>query len=188
LPDQTEQARARAKVFLPTIEEIVNPDEIAREMLPDQPAEAAGRAGRAALERRRLLLEGTRSFAIETTLSGRTLLPFAMRAKQRGWRIGLLYVGLRSAATAIERVRNRVLLGGHDVPPLEVTRRYSRSLANISSFASIADHVLFVDNSPTRRPVLLLEVIGGRTTFRRRKLPAWLAENLPQSIREPRRR
>jgi predicted ABC-type ATPase len=185
--DPTEQGKARAPLFLPTTEEIVNPDDTAREMLPGQPAEAAARAGRAALERRRLLFEGTRSFAIETTLSGRTLLPFVMRAKQQEWRIGLLYVGLKSEAKAIERVRNRVLLGGHDVPPLEVTRRYSRSLANIPSFVSIADHALFVDNSPTRKPVLLLEVIGGRTTFRRRKLPAWLAKNLPPSIREPRR-
>src|SRR5271166_4927238 len=80
----------RAREYFAGFGEIVNPDEIARELSPENPEENLGAAGRAAIERRQELLEGGGSFSIETTLSGRTLLRFARTAQQAGWKIGLV--------------------------------------------------------------------------------------------------
>jgi predicted ABC-type ATPase len=43
------------------------------------------------------LLAERRSFAVETTLSGRFHLEIARRAKTAGWKVGVLYIGLRSS-------------------------------------------------------------------------------------------
>ena len=47
----------------------------------------------------------------------------------------------------IERVRNRVILGGHDVPEEDQRRRYPRSLANAAKALAIADEGVILDNS-----------------------------------------
>lgn len=180
----------RAKEFLGGLGEIVNPDEIAREISVLTPEEGLAAAGRAAIARRRELLKSGRSFSIETTLSGRTLFRFAKDARQKAWKIGLLYIGLRSSGQAIERVHLRVKSGGHDVPPGEVRRRYARSLANLSSFVALADHAVFVDNSGRHRWRVLLEIVEQRIRFRGHKLPSWLTKNLSQANtrKSPRRR
>jgi|SRR5271156_6225654 predicted ABC-type ATPase len=72
----------RAAEFLGGLGEIVNPDEIAREMSA-APEEALG-AGRAAIDRRKELLKAGNSFSLETTLSGRTLIRLAQAAKDEG--------------------------------------------------------------------------------------------------------
>jgi len=170
----------RAREFFAGLGEIVNPDEIASEMSASTPDEGLLAAGRAAIEHRRQLLTSGRTFSIETTLSGLTLFRFAREASQEGWKIGLLYVGLRSAEQAIERVQLRVSSGGHNVPPDDVRRRYARSLANLATFVPLADHAVFIDNS-ARRPRLLLEVIESRVSFRAKRLPSWLTKSLPQA-------
>ena len=179
----------RAREFFAGLGEIVNPDEIASEMSASNPDEGLLAAGRAAIDRRRQLLSSERTFSIETTLSGRTLFRFAREAREGGWKIGLLYIGLRSAEQAIERVQLRVNSGGHNVPPDEVRRRYARSLANLATFVPLAHHAVFIDNSGRKRR-MLLEIVGNRLSFRARRLPIWLANSLPQaaSRRSPRRR
>jgi predicted ABC-type ATPase len=95
-----------------TITEIVNPDEIARELQPEAPERAALQAGRAARRRLDELLRTRPSFAVETTLSGQLHLQDVSRAKNDGWNVGLVYVGLSSPLLAVKRVRQRSLPGG----------------------------------------------------------------------------
>lgn len=72
------------------VEEIVNPDVIARNILPDAPEKAALQAGRLARLRMRELMKARRSFAVETTLAGRHHLQDVSVAKSEGWNIGLV--------------------------------------------------------------------------------------------------
>jgi predicted ABC-type ATPase len=167
----------RAAEFLGGLGEIVNPDEIAHEVSA-APHEALG-AGRAAVNRRKELLKSGNSFSLETTLSGRTLIRLAKAAKEQGWKVGLLYFGLRSPEQAIERVRLRVESGGHNVPPDDVRRRYYRSLSNLPGFLTLADRAIFVDNSTRKRGKLILEIMEGHVTFRISRMPSWLTRSLP---------
>jgi predicted ABC-type ATPase len=168
----------RAREYFAGFGEIVNPDEIARALSPENPEQNLGAAGRAAIERRRELLEAGESLSIETTLSGRTLLQFARTAQQAGWKIGLVYVGLCSPDQAIERVKQRVALGGHDVPLEDIRRRYARSLASLPAFLAMVDRAIVFDNSSEKGPLKLLESEDRKVTFVHRRPPSGCARAL----------
>ncbi|MCQ2389813.1 MAG: zeta toxin family protein [Kiritimatiellae bacterium] len=137
-----------AKVLLPT-EGIayVNPDDIARELHPDDPPAVKIAAGRETLRRIDDLLSRGVSFAIESTLSGTGYVGMFERAKALGYTITVAYVFVDSPEFCLERIRVRVQNGGHDVPADDVRRRYRRSKANfVSAFAPLADHWMLYYN------------------------------------------
>lgn len=105
----------------------LNADEIARGLSPLDPSLVAFKAGRLVIEEARSLIAAGSSFALESTLSGRTHVAMLREARERGFRVVMHYVVIGSAAQAVERVRLRVKLGGHDVPAEDVVRRYERS-------------------------------------------------------------
>jgi hypothetical protein len=71
------------------------------------------------------------TFALETTLSGKTYIRLFRRASKLGYEIELHYLWLSSPAQAVARVRMRVRQGGHHVPAADVRRRFKRSLAHL---------------------------------------------------------
>ena len=148
------------------VDEIVRPDELAYQLSAEKPESVALKAGRLAINRIETLLVEKRSFAVETTLSGRFHLDVVQRAKSAGLNVGIVYIGLSTPAIAIERVRLRKLKGGHNVPPADVRRRYRRSLLNLASIFGIADRVVVLDNSSSRTPMKrLFETSRGQTIF-----------------------
>jgi predicted ABC-type ATPase len=134
------------------ITQIIGPDAIAEHLLPMAPEKAALPAGREAIRHIRESLKEHRSFAIETTLSGRFHFQIARDAKSQGWNVGLTYIVLSTPELAIARVRKRRRKGGHHVPAADVRRRYERSLRNLPYFFSLADAVFVLDNSSTKHP------------------------------------
>ncbi|HEY4942869.1 MAG TPA: AAA family ATPase [Rhizomicrobium sp.] len=140
-----------AKALLPGkigFGEFVNADEIARALAPDDVESAAISAGRMMIERMNNLLAQDRSFAFETTCSGRGHIAFLKRAKQQGWRTFLLFVWLSSPELAIKRVALRVGRGGHNIPEEFIVRRYWKGLANFrEGYLSVADAAAVYDNS-----------------------------------------
>jgi predicted ABC-type ATPase len=168
-----------APVLSSDVEEIVRPDEIASGLSPTAPESVAVRAGRVAIGRIENLLNERRSFAVETTLSGRFHLDLAVRAKKAGWHVGIIYLGLSSPRLAIERVRLRRLMGGHDVPVTDILRRYSRGLKNVAKLWQIANRIIVLDNSSARQPMKrILEMREGEIVFRLRRLPKSLSNTL----------
>lgn len=180
--------------LLKGIDEVLNPDQIAQQLSPEDPPAAGLSAGREVIRRTARLLESRTSFARETTLAGRAIFDLVARAKSAGFRLGLIYIGLETADLAVARVRKRKSLGGHFVPARDVRRRYARSLVNLSGIAWLADRVLVFDNSSSKRPaVRMLELREGELVFRRGALPAWLMGSFgslfaPGSIRSRHRR
>jgi len=102
------------------VEEVVRPDELATQLSPRAPENAALGAGRLAIQRMNELIIQRRSFAVETTLSGRFHLHVVERVKSEGWNIGVVYITLGSPELAIERVRQRTAQGGHHVPVSDI--------------------------------------------------------------------
>ena len=64
---------------------------------------------------------------IESTLSGKYLKDVIIKAKEKKFKVVLLYLFLETENENISRVKNRVLNGGHDVPKEDIKRRYYRS-------------------------------------------------------------
>jgi len=71
------------------------------------------------------------TFALESTLSGKTYIRLFQRALKSGYEIELHYLWLSSPEQAVARVRQRVKLGGHHVPATDIRRRFKRSLVRL---------------------------------------------------------
>ena len=128
--------------------EFVNADQIAAGLSAYSPETVAFEAGRIMLQRLRTLAAAEVSFAFESTLSSRTFALFLARCKARGYKVHIFYVALPSAELAIQRVALRVKLGGHNIPPEDITRRFQRSLHNLFTlYLPIADHWSVLNNA-----------------------------------------
>lgn len=127
---------------------VLDPDAIARSIQDTMPSENSDlEAGRRVLLRAEELIATRQSFTVETTLSGSTYLRMAVRAKEAGFNLMVLFVGTASVEINMERVRARVKKGGHDVPEEDQRRRYPRTLLNMKKLLPIADFAVFLDNS-----------------------------------------
>ena len=114
----------------------VNADVIAQGLAGFAPQAVALEAGRIMLQRLDALILAGGNFAFETTLSGKTVERLIRRALDAGYEVHVYYLWLASSDVAVARVRQRVALGGHDVPEAVIRRRYRRSLANRASYRS----------------------------------------------------
>ena len=128
---------------------ILDPDAISRTSQADSGAIDASDfdAARVILLKAEELLDARQSFTVETTLSGKTYLKMAKRAKLLGYVVRLFFVGTSNVGINIERVRERVLRGGHDIPLADQLRRYPRSFENMKALFAIADYASLYDNS-----------------------------------------
>jgi predicted ABC-type ATPase len=87
-------------------------------------------------------------FAFETTLSGRTYLKQVQALRRIDYGVHMFYLWIPSAAMAVERIRDRVESGGHNVPEPAVRRRYARTLRNLFClYRPHLDTLHFFDNS-----------------------------------------
>lgn len=119
-----------AKEFLPHEVKCLrffNADEIARGLSPLDPSAGALKAGRLLLGEVRESIDRHETFALESTLSGKTYVRIFERALSLRYELELHYLWLSSVEQAIARVRRRVRMGGHNVPTADVRRRFTRS-------------------------------------------------------------
>jgi predicted ABC-type ATPase len=125
----------------------LNADEIARGLSPLDPRLTAFKAGRLLIEEARGLIKAKASFAIESTLSGKTYVAMIREAKAQGYRFLLHYILIGSGDQAMGRVALRVKLGGHDVPEDDIRRRFERSRKHfIEDYVPLADEWGLWDN------------------------------------------
>jgi len=149
-----------AGAFLPFEAELpafVNADLIAAGLSPFQPETAAIRAGRIMLEQIDDHVAAGRSFAFETTLSGRTYAARIPKWRAAGYNVKFVFLSLPNVEEAIARVANRVRQGGHDIPADVIRRRFESGLRNFRGiYRDLVDFWQLFDNSG-RTPVLLEE-------------------------------
>lgn len=91
-------------------------------------------------------IENGYAFTEETTLSGKHIIATAKRAKERGYTINLIYIGLNSAQDSINRVANRVQRGGHDIPSDTIIHRYKHRFEQLANIIEYCDAAKFYDN------------------------------------------
>lgn len=162
--------------------EYVNPDYIARDEFGDWNApEAVKKAAHHAEEiRERCLQEGS-SLAFETVLSMPDKIDFIRRAKKAGFFVRLFFVGTDNPSINAKRVALRVMEGGHDVPISKIIARYTRSLANCSVAARIADRAYIYDNSVDNAPArLLFRTSEGKLIKQYGEINQWAREIMSQ--------
>ena len=140
-----------AREFLPKDTDVihfVNADLIASGLSALKPEIAALSAGRVFLAELDRLARSRTSFAFETTLSGRIYAARLLKWKVAGFRIEIVYLKVGAPELALKRIAARVRQGGHDVPKMDVVRRFSRSWINfVRVYQPLADVWSVYDNS-----------------------------------------
>ena len=140
-----------AKEFLPSYVNckiFVNADQIAEGLAQFAPETVAIKAGRILLKELRNLADQNADFAFETTLSGKTYIPFFKILISKGYRIHIFFLWIPNVNLALARIRERVSKGGHNIPSQDVRRRFKKSLHNFVHFyLPLTDHWNLLDNS-----------------------------------------
>jgi len=156
--------------------EFVNADEIARGISPFQPEKVAIKAGKVMLTRIEELLAEETDFAIETTLTTTTYKKTIRRAQDSGYEVTLLFFWLNSEKLAIDRVKQRVKEGGHNIPEETIRRRYHRGIKNLLDiFSDICDNYMIIDNS-NEKSVYIAEKMDGNTIIHSPELLKFLKQ------------
>lgn len=126
----------------------VNADLIAAGLSPFAPDHASVAADRLMLDRVEELTRQGESFAIESTLAGRGYIRRIRDWQRAGYLVTIIYLTLPDEETAIARVRQRVLRGGHSVPEAVIGRRFTTSRQNFEKvYRGIANKWAIYDNS-----------------------------------------
>jgi predicted ABC-type ATPase len=176
-----------------------NPDEAARRIQSANPGIVAEEANSLAWHQGRRLLERAITerldFAFETTLGGTSIPRLLETALASDIDVRIWFVGLTSPELHLERVRQRVARGGHDIPEDLVRERFTRSRLNLVRLLPHLTELRVHDNSaegdPARggipRPRLILHVAEGtvRETCPLEETPDWAKPIVMAALRLP---
>ena len=147
-----------AKEFLPFEAQcinFVNADLIAEGLAPFRPENAAIKAAKIMIQQIDECIRKEESFAFETTLSGRRYIRKIKEMKAKGYDVVIYFLKLASVDLAIERVKMRVMQGGHNVPEKDIKRRFERSWNNFEHvYKPLVDAWIVFDTS-THPPIIV---------------------------------
>lgn len=154
----------------------INPDNIAQEKYGDwNSPEAVIKAAKDATCLRYECLENKRDFVFETVFSSEEKFEFIKKAKEMGFFVRLFFVCTNSPEVNIQRVTQRFLNGGHEVPISKIISRYYKSLLNMGQAISFVDRSYVYDNTvENRMPQLLYRTVNGKL-FKQyvKDIPQW---------------
>jgi len=139
-----------ARFFLknyPEVTHYLNADVLAAGIVPLQPELAAVEAGRIFLQQIKNLTRQRVSFAFETTLSSQNYIRHITAWTAIGYAVELVFLQLPSADLAIQRVRQRVRQGGHNIPDAVIRRRFDRGQLNLNEYKRVVTAWSLYDNS-----------------------------------------
>ena len=143
--------------------EYVNADPIALGLSGFDPGSVALQAGRVMLNRLHELAEQRKTFAFETTLAAKHYGGWIKKLGDNGYALQLMFLWLQSPELAVQRVRERVNAGGHDVPEQVIRRRYVAGLRNFSKlYQPLANTWAVYDNSDSPSPIMIAQGAQGQ--------------------------
>ena len=157
-----------AENFLPDFvhcREFLNADLIAAGLSPFAPETQDMRAARLLLTRVKELIAENKTFAVETTLAGRSYVRLLKQMKSKGYRVVLFFLWLPSVDMAISRVRSRVQQGGHNIPTDVIKRRYKGGLKNLFQLYRPLSDVISIYNASWFSPELVMYEVNDNMTI-----------------------
>jgi predicted ABC-type ATPase len=81
--------------------------------------------------------------------------------KTRGYAIRIYFLWVPEVGILLDRIKDRVASGGHDVPQALVRRRFARSIKNfLQTYSVMADFWIIFDNSKKPPSGIALEEHG----------------------------
>jgi len=148
---------------------IINPDLLAQRIADHERIPLLPDANIAAVTRIETWLYASvaahQTVGVETVLSTPKYRALVDRAHAEGFAVRLIYVFLESAELNVQRVRQRVKKGGHDVAEASVRDRRRRSFEQLAWFFEHADHVDIYDNSAAEPKLVVTKTAGDLTVY-----------------------
>ena len=157
---------------------LINPDLIAEDLDIREYRAKSIEAARLAERYRNDLLRARVTFGFETVGTAPEKLEFITRAKGSGYRIVLIFVTTNDPNINIERVRGRVAMGGHDVDPEDIVRRYRNVMSKLCDYIDIADEATVMDNSGTHPFPVFLKDGNDMSILRNPDTVPWVEQSL----------
>lgn len=130
------------------------------------------------------LLKKGETFTFETVLSHHSKIEFLKESNFLGFKNYLYFICTVSPDINIERVMQRVRLGGHDVPADKIKKRYSESLECLSLIIPYCYRCYFFDNSSETLSIDPIAVINANNTIEMltEQVPWWLKKYVIDSL------
>lgn len=136
---------------------VIDPDKISRQFKQDIGTNASNlQGGKQAILLFEQAILDKKNIVFETTLSGNSVFKRFEKAKQHGYQIDVLYMGLNSLEKHIQRVALRVSLGGHHIDTDTICKRFALRDENLEKAFLLSDNFMLFDNS-YEMPKLSLE-------------------------------
>ena len=157
--------------------EFVNADRIAVERWPGCELEHGYEASRLAAHRRDELSTHRKSFVTETVFSHESKVDLIHGALSIGY-VVTLHVVVVPEDLAVARVRNRVELGGHDVPEEKIRDRHRRLWHHVAEAIEVCDSTYIYDNSSASTPFREIAAFRRGKIVQRSSWPGWMPSEL----------
>jgi predicted ABC-type ATPase len=134
-----------------------NSDKLAVGMIPVANEAVQFEAGRIMLQQIESAFSKGESFSFETTFSGKLWKSYLSKAKKDGYKIIIYFVFVQNIDLSLTRIKQRVKIGGHNVPSKIVRRRFLRTFENMQKlYMPFADEWYVVDNS-NHKPIIIAQ-------------------------------
>ena len=122
---------------------------------------------------RRKALESSKSFSFETVMSAPDKVDLLREAQAVGYRTYIYYIATEDPAINIQRVKNRVAEGGHDVPEEKIVLRYHRSLSLLREAIRYTYRAFFFDTSEEESWYFAEATNGTSIELKSDEMPNW---------------
>ncbi|HTF05009.1 MAG TPA: zeta toxin family protein [Bacteroidia bacterium] len=121
-------------------------------------------AGRFMLHNVEKAISTQKSFAFETTFSGKLWSNHLIKAKEEGYHIIIYFLFVDSIELSLKRIQKRVKAGGHNVDKKIVKRRYKRTFRNmVDLYSKLADEWFVINNSGQKPKVVAFNAADNLT-------------------------
>ncbi|MDR2143683.1 MAG: hypothetical protein LBP29_04875 [Treponema sp.] len=131
------------------------------------------------------MLASDSSFSFETVFSHPSKIDELRTAREKGFIIYLYIISTDKPEINMERVKNRVEQGGHDVPEDKIRERYLRTMDNLFKAFLLAHRVYFFDNSSsadTETFQYFAEKKNGRLLMTGNSAPLWFKKSILSNL------
>ncbi len=128
---------------------------------------------------RREALAARRSFSFETVMSAPDKVELLREAQSLGYRTYLYYFATVNPAINVQRVKNRLAEGGHDVPEEKIIARYQRSLELAPQAVRFSNRAFLFDTSE-ETAWFFAETNETNLELKSEEIPSWFVAPLHQ--------
>jgi predicted ABC-type ATPase len=126
-------------------------------------------------------LTGHEDFAYEGHFTNEATWDIPRQFMAVGYRINLIFLGLRDTALSMLRVNDRYQAGGHYVDPKSVEENFYGNLEKLNQHYGLFHFVKIIDTSKARHTILTIFDKGQPTlAIPSKDLPRWVRNDLPK--------